>query len=50
MNQITIETNVVDFETAELQAIAAKQTEEAIAELKLSQLALVGGGQGTVLF
>jgi len=46
MNQITIETNLVNDETTELQALAAKQVEEAIAELNLSQLALVGGGNG----
>lgn len=49
MNQITIETNVAEIETAELQVLAAKQMEEAIAELNLSQLALVGGGTGTII-
>jgi hypothetical protein len=45
MNQITIETNV-EIEAGELQALAAKQAEEAIAELNSAQLALVGGGLG----
>jgi uncharacterized protein YukE len=43
MNQITIETSVVEAETAEL-AISARQIEEAITELNSTQLALVGGG------
>lgn len=49
MNQISIETNAAEYETAELQAMTAKQIEEAIAELNSTQLALVGGGSGIVI-
>ncbi|HWY72023.1 MAG TPA: hypothetical protein VNW98_00155 [Burkholderiaceae bacterium] len=49
MNHINVETNVVEAQTSELQTLLAKQTEEAIAELNSSQLALVGGGCGAVI-
>ncbi len=44
MNQITVEMNIVEADTSEVQALLVKQTEEAIAELNSAQLALVGGG------
>jgi hypothetical protein len=49
MNHINVEMNLVESQTSELQTLLAKQTEEAIAELNLSQLALVGGGCGIVI-
>jgi len=48
MNQIS-ETNVIETEASELQALAAMQAEEAFAELSASQLLLVGGGSGTAI-
>jgi hypothetical protein len=48
MNQI-IETNVVELETSELNALIARQTEDAITELNSAQLMLVGGGSATIL-
>ena len=45
MNQISVETSVVEIETNELQALAVAQA-EAIVELNSAQLILVGGGNG----
>jgi hypothetical protein len=48
MNQITVETNVVEIETIE-QTLLDRQMEDAIAELNSSQLALIGGGTGSII-
>jgi hypothetical protein len=48
MNQITVETNIVETEAAELQALAI-QTADAILELNAAQLMLVGGGSTIIL-
>ena len=48
MNQITIETSVVETETSEL-GCSARQIDEAITELNAAQLALVGGGSASVI-
>jgi uncharacterized protein len=46
MNQISMESNVVEFESNELSMLSAAQMEEAITELNSIQLALIGGGCG----
>ena len=43
MNQITVETNVIESEATEVQALAM-QAADALVELNASQLTLVGGG------
>jgi hypothetical protein len=48
MNQITVESNVVEIKTSE-QVVADKQIEEAIAELNSAQLALIGGGTAILI-
>ena len=48
MNQITVETNVVEIETSE-HALFDKQTEDSIAELNSAQLALIGGGTASII-
>lgn len=45
MNQINVETNVVETEANELQSLAIAQA-DAVVELNSAQLFLVGGGQG----
>ena len=47
MNQIIVETNVIETETTELQALAM-QAADAIVELNATQLTLVGGGQAII--
>ncbi len=49
MNQINIESNVVDSEINELLILNAAQTEEAMTELNSAQLSLVGGGLGVAV-
>ena len=49
MNQIAIETNATEIQAADVQALTAKQIEEALVELNSVQLAFVGGGQGTII-
>jgi hypothetical protein len=48
MNQITVESNVVETEATELQALAI-QTADAMLELNAAQLMLVGGGSVIIL-
>ena len=48
MNQITVESNVVETEATELQALAI-QTADAMLELNAAQLMLVGGGSTIIL-
>jgi uncharacterized protein YukE len=48
MNQITIETSIVETETTELGS-NARQIDEALTELNSTQLALVGGGSCCVI-
>ncbi len=50
MNQIAIETTAAEQQATEVQTLADKQMEEAMAELNLSQLALVGGGSGAFIW
>jgi uncharacterized protein YukE len=47
MNQITVETNVIEAEATELQALAM-QVADTIVELNASQLMLVGGGTAII--
>jgi hypothetical protein len=44
MNQISVETNVIETETAELQT-----AQDAIVELNSAQLMLVGGGTAAII-
>ena len=46
MNHFSVETSAFQAQTTDLQALDATQGEDAIAELNLSQLMLVGGGTG----
>ena len=48
MNPITVESNVVETEATELQALAI-QTADAMLELNAAQLMLVGGGSTIIL-
>jgi hypothetical protein len=48
MNQTTVQTNVVDIEATDLQALATKHAQE-ILELNSAQLALIGGGSGAII-
>jgi len=45
MNQISVETCVVETETNQLQALAVAQA-DALIELNSAQLFLIGGGSG----
>jgi hypothetical protein len=47
MNQISVETSVVETEATE--ALAGQQTQDAMLELNSSQLMLVGGGAVIVI-
>jgi len=49
MNQISVETNVVETETNELQGFGVTPAADAIKELSCAQLSLVGGGLCVVL-
>jgi hypothetical protein len=49
MNQFSAVITVIEGETAERQALATTQAEDSITELNCLQLALVGGGSGSVI-
>jgi uncharacterized protein len=44
MNQISVESNVVEIECNEPSALSITQMEDAITELNSAQLLLIGGG------
>jgi len=48
MNQISVETSVVETETNQVQTLAVAQA-DALIELSSAQLFLVGGGCGVVV-
>jgi hypothetical protein len=49
MNQVSVETNVIESEASELSAVVAAQNIEMFGELSSAQLALVGGGCGIAI-
>jgi hypothetical protein len=48
MNQTTVDANVIEFEATDLQALATKHAQE-IVELNFAQLALIGGGEASII-
>jgi uncharacterized protein len=44
MNQMIMESNVVEAEVNELSTLGSVQTEDSMKELNSAQLALIGGG------
>jgi hypothetical protein len=48
MNEISVETNVIEIEATDLQTLATKHAQE-IVELNSTQLALIGGGTGSII-
>jgi len=48
MNQISVESNVVEIEITELSTLGAVQAEEAMMELNSLQLAMIGGGSAAI--